>query len=63
MALSQRDLALIKEMIGSNTAVVPTEVKCVCNCITEVQVKALVKSLDDKLNALYTELQAIKSTN
>jgi hypothetical protein len=70
MALSQRDLGLIKEMISSVGSATPSapaaEVKCNCNCkckcITEAQVKALVKSLDDKLNALYTELQNLKNS-
>jgi hypothetical protein len=69
MALSQRDLGLIKEMIngaGSTTpSAPPAEVKCnckcVCKCITEAQVKALVKPLDDKLNAIYSEMQKMKT--
>ena len=68
MALSQRDLGLIKEIldgVGSGSSTPPTEVKCNCNCkckcITEAQVKALVKPLDDKLNALYTSIQAVSN--
>ncbi|MBC8427395.1 MAG: hypothetical protein H8D97_00740 [Proteobacteria bacterium] len=70
MALSQRDLGLIKKMInsaGSSDSSAPVEVKCncdcKCNCITEAQVEVLIKGLDDKLNALYTEIQNIKSAS
>jgi hypothetical protein len=66
MALSQRDLGLIKEMMsGTGNNSLPTEVKCnckcACKCITEAQIKALMKSLDDKLNAIYTEIQTLKT--
>jgi uncharacterized protein YaaR (DUF327 family) len=60
--INVKEVEEVKKIIRE-TVQVPSEVKCNCDCkckcITETQIKSLIKSLDDKLNTLYTEIQKI----
>jgi len=71
MALSRSDMEKIKEMIGSSTsspAPVQAEHKCKAKPTTDADIKKVVAAATDaqfadinnKLNTLYTELQALK---
>jgi hypothetical protein len=75
MALSRSDKEAIKEMIGNNSAPAAAPAapapKCKCKCVSTADMEkvvsnktdAQIKALDDKVNALYTELQALKASS
>jgi len=72
MALSVSDKKWIKENTSASAPAAPVkQQKCECKCptpLTEAQVIAIVEAsttakfadIDNKLNTLYTELQALK---